>query len=102
MERADGKGRRTIEDPGQRNLSRFRCDILGISETHRTGTEELNLEGYKFIGQGRTDDIHRAGVGFLLSRSAQKALLEYKPTSERMISITLRTSVGKATIVPVY
>ena len=79
-----------------REIARFRCDILGISETHRLGNEELNLDDYKFIGQGRNDDIHRAGVGFLLSQAAQKALLEYKPISERLISITLRTSVGSA------
>ena len=33
-------------------LNNWNCDILGVSETHRRGTEELYLGGYKFVAQG--------------------------------------------------
>lgn len=85
-----------------REMKRYRCDIIGLSETHRLGTEEFIREGYKFIGQGRADAIHRSGVGFLLNSKAQSALLEYKPVSDRVICITLRTAIGTATVIQVY
>jgi hypothetical protein len=85
-----------------KELSRYNCDIVGLSETHRLGTEEFFLQGYKYVGQGRTDGLHRSGVGFLLGKRAQAALLEYKPVSDRLIGITLRTVTGTATILQVY
>lgn len=59
----------------ERELSHYNCDIIGVSETHRMGTEEFFLQDHKFVGQGRTDGIHRSGVGFLLGKRAQAALL---------------------------
>ena len=49
-----------------REVGRYSCDIVGISETHRLETEEFNVQDYRFLGQGRTDGIHRSGVGFML------------------------------------
>ena len=86
----------------EKELSRYNCDIIGVLETHRLGTEEFFLQDYKYVGQGRTDGIHRSGVGFLLGKRAQAALLEYKPVSDRLIGITLCTVTGTATILQVY
>jgi len=86
----------------ERELSRYNCDIVGVSETHRLGTEEFFIGDHKFVGQGRTDGVHRSGVGFLLSRRAQAALIEFKPVSDRLVGVTLHTAVGTATIFQVY
>ena len=48
--------------------------IIGLAETHRLDTEELTVKGFKFIGQGRSDGVHREGVGFILSKFAADAL----------------------------
>src|SRR5664279_4088214 len=86
----------------ERELSRYHCDIVGISETHRQGTEELTIQDHLFVGQGRTDGIHRSGVGFLLSKKAQAALIEFSPVSDRLVGITLCTAIGNATILQAY
>jgi len=48
---------RTVREDSQlhilaKELDNWKFDILGIAETHRRGTEELYLDGYKFIAQG--------------------------------------------------
>jgi len=59
--------------------------VIGISETYRTGTEELSSNEYKFIGQGKNDALHRSGVGLLLRKEALKALCGYNPIPARII-----------------
>ena len=36
-------------------LSRYRCNIVGIAETHRLGTEELEEGGYKIVTSGKEE-----------------------------------------------
>jgi hypothetical protein len=66
------------------------------------GSEAFFLQVHKLVGQGRADGVHRSAVGFLFGKKAQAALREYKPVSDRLIGITLRTVTGTATILQVY
>ena len=51
-----------------KELDNWKCDIFGISETHRRGTEEMCI--YKWLqiycSQGVDDGTSRSGVGVLL------------------------------------
>ena len=61
-----------------REMVKRDIDIMGISETHWTGQQgKLQLpRGKTIIYSGREDDIHREGVGILMSKSAAKALMD--------------------------
>jgi len=75
---------------------------LGVSETHRRGTEELVLNGYKFVAQGTEEGAHRSGVGLLLNKTAQKAFQGYNPVSDRIICVKFQTMVGYLVVIQVY
>ena len=70
-------------------LSKFNCDIVGLSETHRLGTEEIEEEGYKIITFGKESGKHRRGVALVLNKTAQKALIGYNPISDRILTARL-------------
>ena len=62
-----------------REMVKRDIDIMGISETHWTGQGKLQLpRGETIIYSGREDDIHREGVGILMSKSAAKALMDWQ------------------------
>ena len=46
------------------NMSAYKMDVLGLTETHRPGTGEVTLDdGSLFINSGRSDGYRRKGVG---------------------------------------
>ena len=48
------------------NVSHYRMDVLGLTETHRPGTgEEILDNGSLFINSGRADGYRRQGVGLV-------------------------------------
>ena len=52
-------------------MNKREIDIMGNSETHWTGQGKIQLaSGETIIYSGREDDIHRAGVGILMSKEA--------------------------------
>ena len=58
--------------------NRFRCDVIGIAETHWLDVPESVVCGCKIISSGRTEG-HSSEVGLLLSRDAQQSLMSYNP-----------------------
>ena len=85
-----------------RELSRYRCDIVGIAETHRLGTEEMEEDGYKIVTSGNEEGDHRRGVALVLSKTAQKALIGYNPISERIIMARFQAFIGELIVLQVY
>ena len=59
-------------------------DVIGFSESHWPGQGEFIRDGVKVIYKGRDDEVHREGVGFLLSEKAQKAVISCKPINSRL------------------
>ena len=64
---------RTLAKPGKRELvlnemNRYRWDIVGLSETHLPSTGIERINDITLITSGRSDGVHRQGVGFLLSK----------------------------------
>ena len=73
----------------------YKLDILGISETRWTGNGKniLNTgETVLYSGHEEEDARHSEGVGFMLSKKAAKALLEWEPAGPRIISARFRTN----------
>ena len=77
----------------------FNCDILGIAETHWTGTGELENGKVIWVGE---EAVRRKGVGFLLSQRAKKALLGYNPVNSRIISARFQGKPINITVIQVY
>jgi len=84
---------RTVREDSQlhilaKELDNWKCDILGISETHRRDREK---------------GTSRSGVGMFLGKNAQKALVEYNPVSDRILLVRFGLSfVGYLVVVQVY
>lgn len=83
-------------------LTKFNCDIVGISETHRLGTEEIEEEGFKIITSGKEERTHRRGVALVLSKVAQQALIGYNPISDRILTARFHAFTGEMFIIQVY
>lgn len=82
-------------------LNHFRWDIIGLSETHWTGTQELQVKGCKILSSGG-EGRHQAGVALVISGPAQRFLLGYRPVNERIISARFQTMTNPVTIVQIY
>jgi len=86
-----------------REMAKREIDIMGISETHWIGHGKLQLqEGETIIYSGREDNIHRQGVGILMSRNTSRALIDWSPISERIIQARFYSNYIKLTLVHVY
>ncbi|XP_048770307.2 craniofacial development protein 2-like [Ostrea edulis] len=88
-----------------KEMDRYNIEILGLSEVR------LNTSGITTISTGHTivysgnlniNDPHEKGVGFLLNKTSKKALLEWNPVSQRIITARFDTKFQKTTIIQVY
>ena len=86
-----------------REMGRTKCDILGLSEIRWTGfgRTELNT-GKSIIFSGREDNIHRSGMAIMMSPRAKRALLEWRPISERIITARFDSKYVKISMVQTY
>jgi len=66
-------------------LTRFRCNIVGIAETHRLRVEEMQEGEYKILASGKEEERHSSGVAMVLCGAAQRALIGYSPVSNRIL-----------------
>ena len=80
-------------------IIKWNCDILGVSETHKRETEELYLNGYKFVAQGVEEGKSRSGVGLILSKEAQKAFTGYNFMSDRITPAKFKSMVGELVVI---
>ena len=80
-------------------MKRFKYDIIGISEVRWTGKGETSQGDFIWSGE---ETSHIRGVGLLLSKQAQKALIGYNPISSRIISARFDAAPFKITVIHVY
>ncbi|XP_056022503.1 craniofacial development protein 2-like [Ostrea edulis] len=88
-----------------REMYRYNIEILGISEVRWNTSGMTTLpSGHTIIYSGNPskDDPHDKGVGFMLTKKATRALLEWNPVSSRIISARFETKFQKTTIIQVY
>ncbi|KAK2715719.1 hypothetical protein QYM36_010332 [Artemia franciscana] len=72
-------------------------DLLDIQRKEQQRINDITL-----ITSGRSDGVHRQGVGFLLSKRAKQSLLAVHPVSEHIITIRLKGSIANMTIIQAY
>jgi len=83
-------------------MIRFRCDIVGIAETHQQGVEEMQEGKYKILASGKEEGRHSSGVAMVLSGAAQRALIGYSPVSDRILLAKFRSFTGELIVIQVY
>ncbi|XP_078619529.1 uncharacterized protein LOC144886675 [Branchiostoma floridae x Branchiostoma japonicum] len=66
-----------------------------------TGSGKMCSEGKTVLYSGH-EDQHRRGVGLILDKEATRALIGWKPVSERIITARFQSRHGKTSIVQVY
>ena len=84
-------------------MKQNRVDILGISESRWTGSGRVVLaDGTTILYSGRQDGQHQGGVALMLNRLSAKALLEWKPVSERIVRARFNSKYSKLTVIQCY
>ncbi|PIK40142.1 putative craniofacial development protein 2-like [Apostichopus japonicus] len=84
-------------------MNEYKLDILGISECRWTGFGKLKLStGETVVYSGREDGVHRSGVAIMLSKHAERALIEWRPVNDRIITARFYSNYIKVTIIHVY
>ena len=86
-----------------REIGKRDIDIMGISETHWTGQGKMQLrDGETMVYSGREDNIHREGVGILMSQKCDSLFNEWTPWNERMIQARFYSRHIKLTIIHIH
>jgi flagellum-specific peptidoglycan hydrolase FlgJ len=90
-----------------REMKRYRINILGLSETHWTGSGQLRLatgDIILFSGHTEVDAVHSQGVAIMLPKKSQKALVSWEAISSRIItaSFTTKHKGTRMNIIQVY
>lgn len=83
-------------------MQRMQIDILGVSEVRWLQSGKCDTENGTLYYAGRNDNLHRDGVGIILSKELNKHLVSALHFSERLILLQLQTALGKMNIIQVY
>ncbi|XP_056017321.1 craniofacial development protein 2-like [Ostrea edulis] len=86
-------------------MDRYNIEILGLSEGrwNTSGITTISTcHTIVYSGNLNINDPHEKGVGFLLNKTSKKALLEWNPVSQRIITARFDTKFQKTTIIQVY
>jgi exonuclease III len=83
----------------------YNIELLGISESRWTGNEEIKLatgETIIYSGHELENAVTSKKVAFLMSDKSTKAIIAWKPISERIIKARLKSKFYNIRIVNVY
>ncbi|CAF4745374.1 unnamed protein product [Pieris macdunnoughi] len=86
-------------------MIRYNLQILGLSEVRGNGFGELRTSKVLtllYSGKENEDDDLEYGVALLLSNSAKRSLLDWKPISDRIIWARFSSRARKISIVQCY
>ena len=75
-------------------------DILGLSEIRWTGSGKIQKEQYTILYSGGQN--HTRGVGIIINKNINKAVLGYWPVSDRIIMMKIQGKPFNIAIVQVY
>lgn len=87
-----------------KEFNTYKLTMLGLCETRWYDSGEFTTaDGLTLLYSGKTSDEPRSsGVGILLSQPAKKALIDWKPYSDRIITARLRTRARNLTCIQCY
>ena len=79
----------------------FELDLLGLSETHIPGVENMKLGNIAFIYSSRKDGMHRQGEGLMTNKEAAKFCLFWKDINKRMLVAHFMTKKCRVSVMVV-
>ena len=83
-------------------MRRYRWSVLGLCEVRwKNSGETTTQDGHKLYFSGK-EDRHENGVGFLVHKDTVNTVMGCQPISSRLITICLRATPFKVTIVQAY
>lgn len=87
-----------------KEFQNYKLALLGISELRWSDAgEHITSDGLTLLYSGRrADEVRASGVGFLLSKETRRALVSWKPCSDRIITATFNTRARRLTCVQCY
>ena len=83
-------------------MRNYSLTILGLSETLWSQTGKVKLSSREVLlysGHNRENAPHMEGVGIMISTTAARSLIDWKPVSSRIITARFYTKVQKVTVV---
>ncbi|KAK2721038.1 hypothetical protein QYM36_003352 [Artemia franciscana] len=89
-------------------MNRYQADVLYLSETRLNGVSEETIpvrdsdNSYLFLNSGAQDASGDQGVGFMIGRRMQKALLAWDPVNPRIARLRLEGRLSNISIITVY
>ncbi|XP_059162117.1 uncharacterized protein LOC131945132 [Physella acuta] len=86
-----------------KEMSRYRINILGISEMRWTDSGLTTLgSGETIIYSGRSDNQHQEGVGIIMDKISRKSLIGWEPINSRMLRARFYSRHVKITVIQCY
>ena len=85
----------------KQEIARVNIDILGISELKWTGMGEFNSDDHYIYYCGQ-ESLRRNGVGIIVNKRVQNAVLGCNLKNDRMISVHFQGKPFNTTVIQVY
>lgn len=88
-----------------KEMRRYDIAVLGICESRWNGSGCITLatgEHVAYSGHENEQHILTEGVAFMMSKSAAKALIEWVPVSQRIITARFNSKGRKVTLINCY
>lgn len=83
-------------------MDNYNLSILGLSEVRWKGHGELRTASGQYFIYSGNNNSHTHGVGILLTHNMKRALLEYKPISDRLLMARFNTKYRNIVIFQCY
>ena len=85
-----------------KELSRFRLSITALTELRWPGSGTTTVANSTMLWSGRSDNKRTEGVALALDRSATRALICWRPISERLLTATFKHHHGRLQVIACY
>ena len=85
----------------KQEMARVNVDILGISKLKWTGMGEFNSDNH-YIYYCRQESLRINGVGIMVNKRVQNAVLGCRLKNQRMISVHFQGKPFNVTVIQVY
>lgn len=86
----------------EKELSRYKIDIAGLSETHWIGQVFFKTSLNNYVYFSSADQQNFTGVAVIVSEKLQKYVLDFKAISDRIMALKLNARLNPINIVQVY
>ena len=93
------QARKTQQVVGE--MKTYEMAILRLSEMRYSGCEHIQSEGVTILSSGHKQ-LAVNGVGLMINKEAEKALMEWKPVDERILMARFQTKQARLTIIQAY